>query len=273
MLAERLAAWGKLSDDSLPVAQILLAVGALERNIADITAYEAHIVEMQDALTLYVAQEKPDTLNARLVCLHHIIRDKFGYSADDTGYDDPDNINMLQVIERRRGIPVALGVLYITLAHHQGWSIAGLNFPGHFLLRLEEGAQRLIFDPFHGSGDLQAPQLRQLLKTVLGPKAELSHSYYDAVTIRLVALRFCNNRKTRLIENENYEAAMRLISLEMAFAPDEPRLLFDAGMVCTRLQHIQQAMAYLERFIAVSPDTKTVAEARDVLRGLQRMLQ
>mgnify|MGYP000892771915 CR=1 FL=1 len=271
---QRLQQLGLLADEDLPVAQSLLLMAAAEREAFDLQPYEAQIVAMHDALTL-VAAHPPlgEGASFHLDCLRKVIHDEYGYCGDSEAYEDPEHMNLISVMDRRRGIPVALGSLYLELARRQGWSVSGLNFPGHFLLRIEDGAQRIIFDPFDEGKVMQAQDLRQLLKKIMGDKAELHHHYYDAVTARHVVLRFCNNRKTRLIAREEYAAAMVIVANERLIAPNEPRLLFEAGMLSARLHQIQQAITYMEEFIVCSKDRKAVAEAQEVLRGFRRLLQ
>ena len=67
------------------------------------------------------------------------------------------------------GLPVSLGILYLFAARAQGWSATGLNFPGHFLIRLESSdGQRVIIDPFYNGRSLEIQSLRELLKVVRG---------------------------------------------------------------------------------------------------------
>src|ERR1700732_2641237 len=89
-------------------------------------------------------------LPARAQALNEIILLKHGYSGDELTYDDLQNANLMRVVDRRKGLPVALGILYLDAARAQGWDAVGLGFPGHFLVRLSVGPERLILDPFHG---------------------------------------------------------------------------------------------------------------------------
>ncbi len=273
---QRLAEIGTLSDAQVPVAATLLLLAAAEREaVTDLKPYEALIVAMHDAVTLRAATNTAiaDISTFRLECLRQVIHEEFGFYADSETYEELQYMDLLSVMDRRRGIPVALGSIYLELARRQGWMVVGLNFPGHFVMRIEEGAQRLLFDPYDNGKILQAADLRRLLKNVMGEKAELHHHYYDAVSARDVILRFCNNRKTRLIAREEYEPAMRIILNEMRVAPDESRLLFEAGILSARLHHIQKATEYLGLFIERSDDKQSIAEAKDVLLGLRRLLQ
>ena len=113
-------------------------------------------------------------LAARARALNEIILLKHGYSGDELTYDDLQNANLMRVVDRRKGLPVALGILYLHAARAQGWDSVGLAFPGHFLIRLGEGAERLIIDPFHGGRICDAASLRELLKAMAGQDVELT---------------------------------------------------------------------------------------------------
>ena len=65
-----------------------------------------------------------------------ILAERHRLLGDDQTYDDLENANLISVIDRRRGLPVALSILYIHAARRQGWPVEGSNFPGHFLIRL-----------------------------------------------------------------------------------------------------------------------------------------
>ena len=62
-------------------------------------------------------------------------------------YDDPDNADVLAVAERRKGLAVALGVFYLHTARKCGLTVQGVDFPGHFLLRIETDEGPLALDP------------------------------------------------------------------------------------------------------------------------------
>ena len=53
-------------------------------------------------------------LAERARALNEIILLKHGYSGDELTYDDLQNANLMRVIDRRKGLPVALGILICT---------------------------------------------------------------------------------------------------------------------------------------------------------------
>ena len=80
------------------------------------------------------ASRGADTLPDQITALSDTLYSRHGYHGDIDSYDDPQNANLMRVMDRRKGLPVALGVLVIHAGRSQGWNITGLNFPGHFLL-------------------------------------------------------------------------------------------------------------------------------------------
>ncbi len=277
----RLKEFGHLPDEQIPIVQTLILIGAAELAIEDIKPYENLIVSMHDAMNIIVEEEKQKSVTEdislqRLNAMRRVIHEEFFFTPEHESYEEPKFMNFTQVLTRRAGIPVALGSLYLELGLRQGWDVTGLSFPGHFLIRMGQGASRVIMDPFQGHHKLiplQAPDLRALLKKVVDEKAELHHDYFNSVTNRDVVLRLCNNRKTRLIRNEEYQEAINLIELQMMMAPNDTRLLFDAGMVVARLQQIQRSVGYLEAYIASSTDKDGIAIAKNTIFNLQRLLQ
>lgn len=279
----RLHEIGHLADDDVPVVETLVLLGALDKpEITDLTPYWRHIEELHQALGKAIETDplpedaaSQDINLWRLDRLRKVLFDGFGYHADagHEGFSVPEKINFLDVLTARSGIPVALGALFYELAKAQGWAVCGLAFPGHFIMRLEHGGARLIFDPFDKGQVLDAALMRALLKGSLGPQAELSHDYSLPVSARDIVLRFCNNRKLRFLQLGNYDAALQTVLREMAIAPDEPLLYFDGGILAFKLDRLAQALEFLHGFVERSDDAPMVAEARSMILSLQRRLQ
>ncbi len=266
---------GMLADEEIDLGETALALALIFMPGLNPDRYRNHIKKLQE----HLAEEWQsrlrtggiDDIATRAATLKKIMHEFHGYKGDDKNYDDIQNMNMIRVIERRQGLPVALGILYIVLGRHMGWQIDGLNFPGHFLVRMEKEGARIILDPFRQGQEMDAAALRQLLKLVIGQKAELSHNYYTAVTNRDMLIRLENNLKKRLIDAEEYAQAVVVLEAMEALAPDDYRVLFDKGILYAKLNQPQQAMAALERYIEKTPDTREKSEARAILQQIRTL--
>lgn len=227
------------------------------------------LTDEEHALRLKAGEQ--DSAELRLSCLRRVLHEQQGYAGDNQNYDDIQNANLIRVIERRRGLPVALGLLYIVAGRHCGWQVEGLNFPGHFLVRIEMDGERLIADPFRAGAEMDAAALRGLLKSIAGEKAELSHQFYLPVSNRDILIRLQNNLKKRLIEQEDYAQAVIVVEAMEALAPAEYRALFDKGVLYAKLGQKGQAIKAIEDYIARAPDARDRQQAQGILQQIRLM--
>jgi regulator of sirC expression with transglutaminase-like and TPR domain len=254
----------------LDLAEGALALAALARPGVELAPYRAHLAALARAVERAVAGARG--LAGHIAALNGVLFDEQRYAGDEATYDDLDNADLIRVIDRRKGLPVALGILYIHAARAQGWAIAGLAFPGHFLLRLEDSGARAIVDPFHGGRSCSPADLRHLLKLTAGADAELAPDLYASVSDRQVLLRLENNVVSRQIRAGRLDEAVRTLDAMLLFAPDEWRLLFERGTCQARLGNLGAAIASLDAFLERAPAGGARAEAAALLQTLRRRL-
>jgi regulator of sirC expression with transglutaminase-like and TPR domain len=261
---------GAMQSPILPIAEAALALASFDRPRVGLGRYSRHLT----ALATDVARRAGTAtdLAARANALNEILLLKHGYSGDELTYDDLQNANLMRVIDRRKGLPVALGILYLDAARAQGWDAVGLGFPGHFLIRLAESGERLILDPFHGGRTLDAVALRELLKAIAGQEVELSPDHYAPVADREVLLRLQNNLKSRLVQAQRHEEAVRVIETMRMLAPDLAELAREAGIIHAQLGNMRAAVRSIEEFISRAPEGAARHEAAVVLQQLKAKL-
>lgn len=205
--------------------------------------------------------------------LSDVLVNTFHYTGDEDTYDDLDNANLMRVIDRRKGLPVTLGILFLTAARAQGWGAAGLNFPGHFLVRLESrDGRRVILDPFHSGRIMEAPQLRELLKVISGTAVELEAVYYKPVSNRDVLMRLQNNVKTRRLELGESESALEALKCMQILDPNNPTLWREAGVILMRLGRLKHAVEAFDDFLTRAPDGPDRTKISQVVDELRERL-
>ncbi|MSP77240.1 MAG: tetratricopeptide repeat protein [Rhodospirillaceae bacterium] len=257
--------------ERLDLFEAALALSASRAEEAvDLVPYRQHVAAMAAALADLVHRR-----GANPEALAEVIARSYAYRGDSETYDDLQNADIVRVVERRKGLPVALSILYLHLARGQGWDAEGLAFPGHFLIRVGIDGARHVVDPFHDGVVRDAADLRSLLRQVLGPQAELVPAHFDTVPDRDVLLRLENNVRLRLVKREDWTGAASSLDRMLAIAPDRPELLFEAGQINARLDKKRAAIAAFERFLAVEagegdPAVRHRASAllQDLRRGL-----
>ena len=256
---------------TLPLGEAALALACRDRPRVDLARYHQHLAAL--AREVGEAAAGAATAASRIAALNEVIVGRYGYAGDTLSYEDLQNANLMRVIDRRKGLPVALGILYLHAGRAQGWDMAGLGFPGHFLLRLADGVARVVIDPFHGGRVRDAAELRELLKAVAGLAAELEPQHYAPVSDRDVLLRLQNNLKLRLLQSRQPGPALAVVEGMLLVAPDHAGLWQEAGVIEAELGNLRAAIAALERSLALAPDVTTRRQAATLLQRLKPRLQ
>lgn len=222
---------------------LALSVAHSEESL-DLTPFRQHAAAMASDLADLVRRR-----GASPEGLAEIIARSYAYRGDTESYDNLQNADLVRVMERRKGLPVALSILYLHVARAQGWLAEGMGFPGHFLIRIGIDTARHVVDPFHDGAVREAADLRALVHKVLGPEVELQPHYFDPVSDRDVLLRLENNIRLRLAKNADWPGAAQSLERMLAIAPDRPELLFEAGQLHARLDKRRAAIAAFQRFL------------------------
>ena len=265
-----LRAVGSLADEEIDLADAALLLGALDMPNASLAGYREHVERLGEDVAALARAGEP--LERRRRHVNAVLFDAHGYAGDAESYDAPENANLLQVIDRRAGLPVSLGILYIHAARAQGWAVDGLAFPGHFLVRLEEGDRRVIVDPFHRGQMLEAGHLRGLLKQFQGVDAELEPGHYAPVGNRSILLRLQNNIKSRALQASDSARAAAILERMLLIAPDAGGLWHELGAVRARLGTIKGAVDALERSLACPLPDSARPRVEAALASLQTKL-
>ncbi len=237
-IEQALARAGLADDQNFDPVESALLLAALDQPGTDTGPYEAHLAELAEAARGFInkAQSLPISLAAE--ALADLVAGRFGYHGDEQTYDDMQNASLIRVIDRRRGLPVALGLIYFHAARALGLDIAGLSFPGHFVMRLQGRGGVVLIDPFHRGQTVTAADLLALLRKTQGEGAKLSPDNYAPVSPRDVVLRLQNNILGRALATQDYPRARDVIARMILVAPNRPDLYFELGRIEVHAGHL-----------------------------------
>lgn len=254
-LRARLSRVGALADDRVELAETALTLATIDRPGVAVEPYMRHLDQLAAEVGVYAggADAGAAGLDLRIEAVRQVIVRRYGYGAAADAYEDPEAANLTRVIDRRRGLPVALGIVYLHVARVVGWPAAGLAFPPRFLVRLDHGDRRAILDPFDGGRELAARALREMFKATAGNHAELTPDDYRETDNRRILIRLQDHAKSRLLRAERLEDAVDAIETMLLFAPREGRLWRELGLLNARLDNLGAAVAALEQYLRLDP--------------------
>jgi regulator of sirC expression with transglutaminase-like and TPR domain len=276
-----LDAVGQMPDVEIDVIGAALQFARIDAPDADWQAAEQHFSALaRDAVALARDMASTDVA-ARAGALAGLITGRHRYVGDTATYDDLANANMIQVAERRRGLPVALGLIWLHCARAVGWSANGVDFPGHFLLALEgeaakgrrqAGLQQTVLDVFAGGIPLDAKDLRSLLKRIQGPTAELRPGVLAPMSARRVLLRLQENIRSRRLAAGDEPGALTCTLDMLRIAPDHAALWRDAAALHQRLDQVAAALRCYARVLDLVPEGDGAVRARTAMDALRSRL-
>lgn len=271
-ILRELARIGALHDAQIDLGEAALLLAFMESPKAQLENYRVHLQLLADETRAAMAMHPADTITVRAEVLHNVLVNHHHYRGDSLTYDDLQNANLIRVIDRRMGLPITLGILYLVVCHALGWEAEGLNFPGHFLVRLAKDADRMIIDPFHDGQEMDVPRLRHMLKAAAGMAAELTPDHYLPMSRRDILLRLENNIKLRLVQAGRLELALKTVEVMQAIAPGEVSLWRDRGMLLAAQGELVSAIDAIQKFHDLSPDAKSKQQAQILIQQLKRRL-
>ena len=253
-----------MRDEDVSLAEGALWIAASEYPGLAIDDYLACLHDMAAKLR---GRLRADIATAeKLMALNHYLFDELGFSGNSDDFYDPRNSFLNEVIERRVGIPITLGVIYIEIGRRIGLGLHGVSFPGHFLVKcaLRDGV--VVLDPYSRGVSLDADELQQRLRAAGSPGdvdgAILAH-LLGAASNKEVLGRMLRNLKGIYVERADWLRALSASERVIALLPDDAGEEYrDRASIYLKLECIRAALGDFNTYLRQCPgaaDAETVA--------------
>jgi regulator of sirC expression with transglutaminase-like and TPR domain len=239
------------------IASAAFAIARVEYPSLDPQPYVDRLARMGREAAARVTRAGPGRLEA-IRAFNEYLYDEQGFVGNREHYDDPRNSLLNEVMERRTGIPITLAVVYLEVARRAGLRVAGINFPGHFLLRatesgVDDGTDFVIIDPFHSGALLSEIDCRELLRQHLGDEAAFDRTLLEPATRHHIIVRMLVNLKRLYVRMRSFPQARFISDLLLAVDPSATSELRDRGLLAYHLQDFAAALRDLEEYLRLSP--------------------
>ena len=273
--ADYLQRLGQSGDGPYDLAKAALMLAALDRPDKKLNPYLEQLNEIAEAVrTEFVfVRDAGGAADA----LATVIAGRYAYEGERANYDDPDNADLMGVIERRRGLPVALGIVYIHAARANRIDACGLFAPGHFLLRVQVKGSEAVIDPFNGGAlvDRDSVSLSRFGSSLhlREPGASEQPDAFSSVSDADVLLRLLNNIKNRALKVRDSARASEILRRMTIVAPRRSVLWLELGKIQESSGALSAARRAYENCIKTGTTGSDVSnEAAFALHALKRRL-
>jgi len=255
-------------DDGIDLARACLQIAEDAYPGLDVDGYLGEIERFGKRLRARIPHTAAP--EERVVALNEFLYDDLGFSGNTDNFYDPRNSYLNEVLDRRTGIPITLGVLYMEIGRRIELEFQGVSFPGHFLVRLRVRGGMLVLDPFSGGAPQSVDELRERLKRVIPrgatggiPVSELPlDQFLEPAGKRQILARLLRNLKGVYREADKPERLLEVLNRMILVAPDAAGELRDRGMVYQRLECWRPALKDLTDYLEREPDAFDVDEVR-----------
>ncbi|HEV8340003.1 MAG TPA: transglutaminase-like domain-containing protein, partial [bacterium] len=157
---------------AIALDEAALLVAAEEYPSLESRVYQQRLDEMGRVLADRVVGElEPERLAA--VLSDHLFG-RLGFRGNVGDYYDPRNSFLNEVLDRRVGIPITLSIVYVALGTRLGLPLAGVSFPGHFIVVYRAAPQPFFLDPFNQGRRLSETDFRLLALEQFGPGSDFN---------------------------------------------------------------------------------------------------
>ncbi|HEV6965008.1 transglutaminase-like domain-containing protein [Roseateles sp.] len=222
-----------------------------------------------DTLARRLRERVPRDASAahRLRLLTRFFHGELGFAGNLNNYYAVDNSFIHRVLETRRGLPIALAVLLLELGEQIGLRVAGVAFPGHFLVKCKVGLGEAVIDPFTGES-LSAARLDERLALYrqgsgLPDDLELPLEFFlRAASKREILARMLRNLKEVHRAAEDWPRLLAVQQRLVVLLPDDPAERRDRGLALDALGAGAAAASDLAAYLAVRGDAPDAAALR-----------
>ena len=91
--------------------------------------------------------------------------------------------------------------------------------PGHFLVKYDDGRQRVFVDPFNGGRMLKRSQCQKWLRETLGRRVILREHDFASVDKTYIIRRMLNNLRDIYLNSRRYRKGLEVIEMLLVLSP------------------------------------------------------
>lgn len=213
----------------------------------------------------------------RLRVLNQFFFRDMGFGGNVNNYYDPDNSYLNVVLRTRRGIPITLAVLWLELAQGLGLKARGVNFPGHFMVKVNLPDGQAVIDPFTGQS-LSREELSERLEPYKRRNGLVDDFdvpvglYLQAATPRDILARMLRNLKEVHRTQEDWLRLIAVLDRLLILLPDAWTEYRDRGLAWAEMGDNRLAVADLDTYMAQTDDALDRDAIGQRLQELRRAL-
>ena len=270
--AARFAKVVSADDESINLAEAALLIAAEEYRDLDV---DAGLTQLDDMATLLKRRLRADISQAdTIAALNHYLFDELGFAGDSANYYDPRNSFLNDVLERRRGIPITLAIVYIEIGRRIGLPVQGVSFPAHFLVKCALRDGTVVLDPYAKGMSLSFDDLRRRVKALkhgAEPTRAMIGNMLTAASHREILARLLRNLKGIYTHHKDWMKALAASDRIIGVMPGLAEEYRDRGMIYLNMECFRAALFDFQAYLKMLPAAKDAQFVKSKVAELEAL--
>ncbi|MGI9302017.1 MAG: SirB1 family protein, partial [Gammaproteobacteria bacterium] len=240
-----------LPEDRIDLLLAALLIAADEDPKLDIS----HYVSLVNGWCSDIRRKLPRRTNTESLLQHlnRFLFEELGFAGDMDNYYHLRNSLINEVIDRRKGIPITLSMLYMELGQCLGLRLSGVSFPGHFLVKLPYKGGEVVLDPFNRGVSLSEDDLHARLREQFDTEVSDFGPLLSAASKKDILYRLLNNLKAIYTKQEAFEKNLAVMNKILIVNPELGDEYRDRGLLLHKLECHNAALNDLSHYLNVRP--------------------
>lgn len=256
---------GRLLRDPDPdLAEAALLVCAEVHPDLDVDAELLRVDALADGLASRGFRPAGAEADARALSTY--IGGELGFDGDREDYYDPRNALLTSVLDRRRGLPITLSIVYIAVARRAGIDAFGIALPGHFVTGVAASPRPVVLDPFNGGALLTGADMTERVEGATGGRTTFRPGMLRPAPAPAIVRRLLNNLSRDFAGQGDLEDALWTVELKALLPGAQVADKRDQGRLLVRLGRYRQAAEVLEAYVEQADDPPDRDEVARVAR-------
>ena len=259
-------------EDEIDLGRAAVAIATQEYPDLKIDDCLSQLDALGQAVELRMGDEKnPYRI---IAALNTVLFKELGFQGNRSEYYDPKNSFLNDVITRKKGIPISLSVIYMEVARRVGLSLAGVGFPGHFLVKYEDDAVEILIDVFNGGEIRSREDLERMLQQLYRGQVSYQAGFVAALGKRDILRRMLNNLKWIYLERGEPLKSLSVLDQLVILDPRSASEIRDRGLLYITLERYAQALEDLDSYLRLAPGADDVEMVKAHIESVrQRYVQ
>jgi regulator of sirC expression with transglutaminase-like and TPR domain len=261
------------SDANFALFEAAVSLAQDEYPEMDVQTVLGEVDQLQERLRRRIAADSGPVQKLRV--LNQFFFQDLGFAGNANDFYDPDNSFVHRLLQTRRGIPIALAVLWMELAQGLGLAVRGVSFPGHFLVKVNLPMGQVVIDPLTGKS-LSREALSERLEPYRKHSGLLDELetplglYLQTAPSRDIIARMLRNLKEIHKSQSDWTRLLAVQERLVVLLHESWAEYRDRGLAHAELGHTEQALADLECYLVHADDQVNLDAIADWVDALRR---